>query len=277
MSAKHIIGDNLGWQLKRVTVEEAVRDIEHLRSIQASSSSPYQEQIDHANHIRGHLVQLYQHAFDGTVDNLVRRTQLDFAKHKPKDESALAALFLVLGDDFDDDFAAAMRQAGSAGYSFAEQAMGKSNWGDLKERAEEFGKLRAPDLTNAPEEVIEKLRTDILLGLKNKENPLALARRVSAAADATKETIGERVAETEATITMGTAVDSVMTAAGFTHKRWLSQRDDRVRDSHEECDKQGWIPIGKTFVNGLKYPGQADAPIEEVINCRCVLIGEVRK
>lgn len=266
-----------GWRLKALTVEEVVREVEGLRLVQAASSNSYQSQIDHTNHVRDHVLFTYQHAFDGAVEDLSRRANLLFARHKSQDESGVAALFLLLGDAFDDSFASAMQQAGASAYSYAEQAMGKSDWGNLKERSEEFSKMRAEDLTNAPQEVIEKLRADVLRGLAAKESPLQLARRVSEAARAAKGTVGSRVAETEATITMGTAIDSVLSAIGTTHKRWISQRDDAVRHSHELCDKQGWVPIGATFSNGLKYPGQADAPLSEIINCRCFLIGEVRK
>lgn len=276
MSAKITHGDG-GWRWRVITVEEVVRDVESLRVVQASVANPLQSQIDHTNHARDHVLAIYQHAFDGVLDQLNRDANLAFAKHAPKDESAIAALFLILGDDFDGAFASVLRQAGTRAYSYAEQAMGKSNWGDLEERSKEFSKQRAEDLANAPNEVIEKLRADVLRGLAEKQSPLQLARRVSEAARAAKGTVGSRLAETEATITMGTAIDSVLSAAGMTHKRWLSQRDDAVRHSHELCDKQGWVPIGAKFSNGLKYPGQADAPLSEIVNCRCILIGEVRK
>jgi hypothetical protein len=276
MPAKLSIGD-CGWRLKALSVEEVVRDVESLRTVQASQANPLQEQIDKFNHVRDHATLLYQHAFDGVVDDLSRHANLEFARHKSQDESGVAALFLLLGDDFDDSFASAMQQAGTKAYAYAERALGKSDWGNLKERSEEFGKLRAPDLTNAPKEVIEKLRADVLRGLAEKQSPAALARRVTEAARAAKGTVGSRVAETEATITLGTAMDSVFSALGYTMKRWVSQRDDAVRDTHEACDKQGWLPIGATFTNGLKYPGQADAPLSEICNCRCFLIGKVGK
>lgn len=52
-------------------------------------------------------------------------------------------------------------------------------------------------------------------------------------------------------------------------KRWLSQRDGRVRDSHRTAEGEGWIPIGQPYSNGLDHPHQQGAPAEEVINCRC--------
>lgn len=53
-------------------------------------------------------------------------------------------------------------------------------------------------------------------------------------------------------------------------KRWLSQRDGKVRPDHKADDAAGWIPIADTYPNsGLDYPHQPGAPAEQVINCRC--------
>jgi len=55
-------------------------------------------------------------------------------------------------------------------------------------------------------------------------------------------------------------------------KRWLSQQDGRVRDSHVAAEGDGWIGIDSQFSNGLTYPHEAGAPADEVINCRCTLL-----
>jgi predicted ABC-type ATPase len=52
-------------------------------------------------------------------------------------------------------------------------------------------------------------------------------------------------------------------------KRWVSQRDDRVRESHQRCEAEGWILIEQRYSNGLMYPGERPAPAEEVVGCRC--------
>ena len=53
---------------------------------------------------------------------------------------------------------------------------------------------------------------------------------------------------------------------------WLSQRDDAVRETHEELDGK-WIEEGGTFD---KYvPGAGEGPglgdVSEAANCRCTL------
>lgn len=265
-----------GWMPRLVAVEEICREIEQL-GIQAKESGPFQKEIDHHETVRNHIAQLYQHTVDGTIDELSRLAHITFQKNKLENENGVAALFLILSDDFDAAFASAMGSAATKAYTYGEQAMGNANWGKLKDRAEEFSKQRAKDLENTPKAVLERAQGSILRGLAGKETPAALQRKLDEALREAKEVEGGRVAETEATITLGTALDSIMKAAGFTHKRWLSQRDDKVRHTHEVCDRQGFIPIGKSFSNGLRYPGDADGPIEELANCRCVLVGEKRK
>jgi hypothetical protein len=53
---------------------------------------------------------------------------------------------------------------------------------------------------------------------------------------------------------------------------WLSQRDDIVRETHEELDGK-WIEEGETFdkyVEGAgEGPGLGD--VGEAANCRCTL------
>lgn len=56
--------------------------------------------------------------------------------------------------------------------------------------------------------------------------------------------------------------------------QWISERDEDVRESHQELDGQ-IRAIGEDFKSNLRYPGDDRAPAEEVINCRCVLLAIV--
>lgn len=60
---------------------------------------------------------------------------------------------------------------------------------------------------------------------------------------------------------------------GWKGKRWISERDDRVRASHEYLDGKR-VALGASFQtqNGpIRYPGDPLAPFGETINCRCYL------
>lgn len=58
---------------------------------------------------------------------------------------------------------------------------------------------------------------------------------------------------------------------------WVSMRDKRVRDSHDELDGKS-RRVGQEFKPGLKFPRDPNAPIAEVANCRCwLMVEQVRK
>ena len=78
-----------------------------------------------------------------------------------------------------------------------------------------------------------------------------------------------RIARTEIHNSHNTAVMDTYQELGVEYTMWISAGDDgRTRDSHLEVDGE-IIPVGSTYSNGLKYPGDTDGPIEEWINCRC--------
>lgn len=56
----------------------------------------------------------------------------------------------------------------------------------------------------------------------------------------------------------------------FQFKRWVTQEDADVRDSHQQNAFQGVIPYEQEFSNGQLYPLEGSDPAE-IINCRCIL------
>jgi hypothetical protein len=69
------------------------------------------------------------------------------------------------------------------------------------------------------------------------------------------------------------AQERIAATLGFTHKRWISERDLRVRPEHAYLDGTA-IPIGDIFhtpTGDIRYPGDLTAPIHLVANCRCSL------
>lgn len=58
-------------------------------------------------------------------------------------------------------------------------------------------------------------------------------------------------------------------------QRWMATLDDRTRHTHAAMDGETQ-PIGEEFSNGCEYPGDPAGEPEEVYNCRCTLVADVK-
>lgn len=82
------------------------------------------------------------------------------------------------------------------------------------------------------------------------------------------------IAQTESSNVMNRSTDAEYKKAGVKNKVWISTKDDKTRDTHLACDKEGEIPYNQPFqANGLQYPGDPAGDASEVINCRCCIAG----
>jgi HK97 family phage portal protein len=82
-----------------------------------------------------------------------------------------------------------------------------------------------------------------------------------------------RIARTESGIAGNQGILDGMIQAGVERKRWISSRDEKVRETHQVADGQE-VGINEPFDVGgalLEAPGDPDGPAEEIINCRCVV------
>ncbi len=82
-----------------------------------------------------------------------------------------------------------------------------------------------------------------------------------------------RIARTETAIAGNAGILDGLKQAGIENKRWISSRDEKVRDSHAIADGQE-VPIEESFDVGgyfLDHPGDPEGPPSEIINCRCVV------
>lgn len=67
--------------------------------------------------------------------------------------------------------------------------------------------------------------------------------------------------------------DAALSGDVVSTKEWLTQGDDRVRDTHADCEAEGQIEIADEFeTNGMLHPGDPNGDADEVINCRCTLL-----
>ena len=56
---------------------------------------------------------------------------------------------------------------------------------------------------------------------------------------------------------------------------WVATLDNRTRHSHRDLDGET-VGLNEEFSNGCAYPGDPSGPPEEVWNCRCTTIGQVK-
>lgn len=84
----------------------------------------------------------------------------------------------------------------------------------------------------------------------------------------------EGAARTAATADFGLDMLEQGREEGYTHKRWQTRFDQKVRDTHAAADRQT-IPLEENFIVGgatLRFPADPLCDVVgEVANCRCVL------
>lgn len=103
----------------------------------------------------------------------------------------------------------------------------------------------------------------------------ALTERLSEVEDALsaswsdRVTRGNLIARTETAKAANGARVEQMKADGITQHEWVTSKDENVRESHQALDGKT-VPIGVEFAPGLKQPGDPDADVGEVANCRCL-------
>lgn len=130
---------------------------------------------------------------------------------------------------------------------------------------------------NIPATTRDRIAAELKAGLAEGESIPALRERIQDAWAFSRER-AELIARTETTrVTNGAQRQSMSDYQAsddevVVEKAWLSARDARVRDAHQELDKDGdesgWIGVDNAFENGLDAPGEP--------NCRCTLIYRIR-
>ena len=91
-----------------------------------------------------------------------------------------------------------------------------------------------------------------------------------------EETRVSTIAETTAVSGFNAGLFVGYQVNGYKNKIWVSQMDDRVRDAHAMANGQK-VKLMEYFLVGsdlMLFPGDSTASPENVINCRCTILGE---
>jgi hypothetical protein len=137
-------------------------------------------------------------------------------------------------------------------------------------------------LVRIPDEVYEKINTELKASAALGEDVYHQARRVDRILDMTGSENWHNRAKIIAVTEVNRAYAASILAGGHQaqldegqpmFKRWDASRDSRVRDWHRAADGQT-VPLGGSFRVGpefLRYPSDPDGLPHNVINCRCTL------
>ena len=126
-------------------------------------------------------------------------------------------------------------------------------------------------LVNVNETFLDAVRTSLVEGMGEQatvaELEIRLQREMQIQAGRSKN-----IARTEtASATNGTRKISMQESEGIRGREWTTAGDDNVRESHVPLDGEV-IPVDGTYLVGgsvLDFPGDPDAPPEEICMCRC--------
>jgi SPP1 gp7 family putative phage head morphogenesis protein len=116
---------------------------------------------------------------------------------------------------------------------------------------------------SVPETALGMLETAVRDGMLADEDLAQMTARVSALFEDLADWQARRIARTAGHGAFEAGQVEAFAEAGVEEKRWLSERDARVRPEHDALDGEQ-VPVRSVFSNGLAYPSEP--------NCRCTVL-----
>ncbi|HKI83570.1 MAG TPA: phage portal protein [Candidatus Krumholzibacteria bacterium] len=116
-----------------------------------------------------------------------------------------------------------------------------------------------------------ELEDEVQVGLENGETREQIAKRIEDKFDFISHTRAPVIGWTMATGGFEGGQQIAYEKAEVDEKMWLSQRDGRVRATHQKAHRQQ-VKVDEKFTVGesrLMYPGDPNGEAKEVIRCRC--------
>jgi Phage-related protein len=109
----------------------------------------------------------------------------------------------------------------------------------------------------------------ITYGISNNLSNTQIAKSIRQFYTDNARSLAMRVARTETAIAAGYGQSAAGKQSGANKRRWLSSRDDRVRDAHVALDGET-VGIDEQYSNGMAHVGDPAGGPENICNCRCV-------
>lgn len=123
------------------------------------------------------------------------------------------------------------------------------------------------------------IQSSMMQSLLQGESIDKIAKRLATAVGESNEKAAVRNARTMATGAQNAGREDAYKAAeekGIEmQQEWVATLDDRTRHSHRMMHGER-IDVGGTFSNGCRYPGDPSGDPEEVYNCRCTMVAQIK-
>jgi HK97 family phage portal protein len=112
------------------------------------------------------------------------------------------------------------------------------------------------------------IKNEVSAGTRDGEGISVIAKRIQEVFSSSEER-ATLIARTETIGALNAGEQIAARESGLDlSKEWLTQGDDRVRDSHAELDGVK-VKLDEPFANGLQHPGDQRGTPDEICNCRC--------
>ena len=135
-------------------------------------------------------------------------------------------------------------------------------------------------LESISDSVKEAIQEAVASGFSDDDTIKEIIDRIKDVYDFAVEGRAERIARTETISAANAGNLEAMKRTGVEKKEWLSSRDERVRETHQAMDGQT-VGVADSFLSPsgatLQFPGDPNAPADEIINCRCVPLPITKK
>ncbi len=142
---------------------------------------------------------------------------------------------------------------------------------DIKSWLDKKAKIFARSIN---ETTFEKLKDQFQESLDAGEDRNDLVKRIEETYGNINKTRANMIARTEVQAVSQKGTFEGYRQANMPIKIWVAVRDNRTREWHADLDGME-VPLDQPFhtINGntLMFPGDPNAPAEEVINCRCTI------
>lgn len=190
------------------------------------------------------------------------------------------ALGRQANDLFRDRMLAMLLQTAVAGGESTAATMGiSSTLGPSHYLLRRLATTHIPKITQINDTTRERVRNALLQALTEGENLPGQVRAIRSVFTEATRSRAVTIARTENAAFWNGGGRIQMVEGGAMGHLWITARDLRRRASHVPMEGQ-CKPIDQPFVSGagnlLMHPGDPNGPPEEVINCRCVEVPQLR-